>query len=435
MSQIASLYLFALFVNWCSVSVFGQTISTVSKAVNVSFLLSTMPSRTAVISNITRVSGAPVSNGTSAIVPSTSAMARNTTNISSFLATNLSSNSNTVIAGTLDPSKVFGFGAFDIFPGFSNKLNYQVNGICKLWVDPCTMRSQVRTDVTILDALGKPVFSNAVLPGVAHNQSCALPTFNSYFRRFPQYRSDIPINQMTMALVGPATSNTSLFNYAFAPQNPPASWIIHHPLTQESMFCCTFEYFPYPTCGRPTAACPKGCVAALILFSASSAAIISISLGCFLRNRIGSAQTAPAHTSVVATRPAMSARSPFQIESSCLRTVLRASGSGYQLQVANMHLLAPAESSPIPGPAGAAAPDTPGLGLENSDAGKAELGPGQTEAGPPREGGLAGASERGVSPINLRESELVNRISELERLLQQMPPAADPEKPATTFGV
>ena len=205
------------------------------------------------------------------------------TQASAFLTANPSIISSSDASFLFGSNKLLGFGTFSIFPTYSNRLNYGINGTCMLWVDPCLMLSQIRTDVTILDATGAPAFPGANLQGAAHNQSCGVPTFNSFFSRFPQYRADIPYNRMTMSLSGPSRSNMTLYNYALPPQNKPASWMIYDPVTNERMVCCSFEFAAYPTCSRPTPACPRTCVATLVLFSCAAFAMLSVCLGCFLQ--------------------------------------------------------------------------------------------------------------------------------------------------------
>jgi len=147
--------------------------------------------------------------------------------------------------------------------------------------DPCSMRTQIKTDLQVVDPFGTPTLRNIFLSGVAYNQSCSQTVFNSYFRRFPQYSADIPINQMTMALKGP--SNVSQFDYAISPRNKPASWMIRDPSTNENMFCCNFDYLNYPACSQPQPSCAKSCVAGLVVFFITSMVVLGFSLAFFLK--------------------------------------------------------------------------------------------------------------------------------------------------------
>ena len=228
--------------------------------------------------------------------------------LSSFTSpAGLSANMNRSFS-TPDPSdlfgkgKILGFGAFSIFPGFKNPSNYLVDGRCTLWLDPCAMRSQIKTELSITDAYTAQPVMNLNLMGVAHNQSCEDPVYNSIYRRFPQYRTDIEFNQLTMLLVQPARSNISQFNFAFSPRNKPASWVFHHPVTKEGMFCCTFEYFQYPTCDQPAPSCPRTCLSGLVIFFGAAFTILSITLGCFIRHSLGP-ERAAAHCRGVTLRP------------------------------------------------------------------------------------------------------------------------------------
>lgn len=186
------------------------------------------------------------------------------------------------------------FGAFELFPGFANPSNLRVTGACQLWLDPCALRSLVRTDVALVDSGGSPAFPGVALPGAACSLSCAAVVPGgpvSYFRRFAQYVADVPGNLMTMALLdgGSAAatrSNSSQFGFAFPPQNRPAAWVVRHPTTGEGLLCCTFQYLSYPTCDRPPPTCPKACVASLVLLGVSLLLAFSVVLSCTLRHAV-----------------------------------------------------------------------------------------------------------------------------------------------------
>ena len=185
------------------------------------------------------------------------------------------------------------FGAFDILAGYANPLGLSVAGACQLWLDPCTLRSLVRTDVVVLDAAGMPAFPGISLSGAAFNQTCAAASsgkYGSYFRRFPWYSADVPANRITMLLgdsgaITNVRSNSSQLDYAFPPQNLPAAWVYSHPSTKEGMLCCTFDYVPYPTCNRSLPACPNTCIAGIILVGTVLLLIFSTCLGCALKRQ------------------------------------------------------------------------------------------------------------------------------------------------------
>ena len=233
----------------------------------------------------------------------------NVSNLNNETAINISNFSNEIAIGgatqrlqLMGSNTLYGSGNFYVNPGFSNALNYKISGACNLWLDPCTMRSQMKINVTILDGSGAAAFPNFDLLGMAHNQSCLIPTFNSYYRRFPQYKGDIPLNQIIIPLVGSARSNLSEF-YAFPPQNKPASCVIHHPITKESMFCCTFQFRAYPLCTRRRPACPSSCLVGLIFTFCGTLAVFSFCLSCHLKARVSLTHNTAPRADRVGTLP------------------------------------------------------------------------------------------------------------------------------------
>ena len=293
---------------------------------------------------------------------------------------------------------LFASGSFVLYPGFANPLNFRGKGKCKIWLDPCSMRLQIKIGIVISDAFGAQAFPNQDLMGLAHNQSCSSRDSDSIYRKFPQYSADIPTNQISLSLFAPVRSNVSQLDFVFPPQNKPASIVVHHPDTNDAMFCCALQYSDYPICNRAQPVCPGPCVVAFIISISASFAVFSCCLSCYLRHSRSMQNLGLKGKSLQASNRSAA---PVKFESGILRTV--GSRTSKAEPPTTVRITAPAPSRL----GRRERTDREGRGSES-----AELeGQGSDCASSP--------AGEGSPPLSPREEELERRIGELQVELQQ----------------